>query len=156
MLDPLELGRFCPHPLNTLQILPPSNSAPHPKHWKLEIWIQVPALPLTPWPWPTPALSTSVFTHVMWDGDQTPPASPMAYSFSPAPSYPVFYRPDPWQGHRAGQGNGGGGRGAGRRTMDTLFCFLKKNTVYFRLMETFRVLLCSICPSVCLFKVTGC
>lgn len=48
--------------------------------------------------------------------------------------YPVFYRPDPWQGHRAGQVTGG-------RTMDTLcFVFLKKNTVYFGLTETFRVL----------------
>lgn len=34
--------------------------------------------------------------------------------------------------------------------MDTLFCFVfKENTVYFRLTETFRALLCSIRPSVC-------
>ena len=30
-----------------------------------------------------------------------------------------------------------------------LFCFLKKNTVYFKLTETFRAWLCSICASVC-------
>lgn len=29
------------------------------------------------------------------------------------------------------------------------FCFLKKNTVYFKLTETFRAWLCSICASVC-------
>lgn len=50
-------------------------------------------------------------------------------------------------------------KGTGERTMDTLcFCFLffKENTVYFRLTETFRALLCSIRPSVYLFKVPGC
>ena len=29
------------------------------------------------------------------------------------------------------------------------FCFLKKNTVYFKLTETFRAWLCSICASLC-------
>lgn len=148
MLDLPELGRFSPSPQYPTD--PASTQFP-PKHRRQHIWIQVPALPLTPWPWPTPAPSTSVFTHMMLCGVVTRPLLPLPrLTASTWPQgYPVFYRPDPWQGHRAGQGNGG-------RTMNTLFCFLKKNTVYFRLMETFRALLCSVRPSVCLSKVPGC
>lgn len=42
----------------------------------------------------------------MWGGDQTPLASPQLTASTQPQGYPVFYCPDPWQGHRAGQGNG--------------------------------------------------
>lgn len=80
-------------------------------------------MPLTPWPWFTPAPSTSVFTCTfMWGGDQTPLASPQLTASTQPQGYPVFYCPDPWQGHRAGQGN----RGENNGYSVFVFCFLKK------------------------------
>lgn len=133
LLDLPELGHFPPTPQYPTD--PASTQIP-PKHQRQEIWIQVPALPQTPWPWPTPAPSTSVFICMMLCGvvTRTPPASPMAYIASTwPPGLPsILSSRPPWQGHWAGQGNTG-------RTKKTLFCFLKKNTVYFKLTETFRV-----------------
>lgn len=70
----------------------------------------------------------------------------MAYSFYPVPRLPNILSSRPMAGPPGRTGEGG----EGRKTMDTLFCFVfKENTVYFRLTETFRALLCSIHPSVC-------
>lgn len=80
----------------------------------------MPALSLTPWPWPTPALSTSVFTCMMLHGVVPTPAFPWLTASTQSQGYPIFYRPDPWQGHRAGQGKGGGEENNG---YSVLFCF---------------------------------
>lgn len=69
----------------------------------------MPTLPLTLWPWPNLAPSASVFTCMMLCGVETRPLLPLPWLTTSTWSqgYPVFYCPDPWQGHWAGQGNGG-------------------------------------------------
>lgn len=87
-----------------------------------------------PWSWSTTApqlVSSSwvVTSHLL-------PLPRLTASTWPQ-GYLVFYCPDPWQGHRAGQGNKGGW---GRQWILFLFFFFKKNTVCFRFMETLKVL----------------
>lgn len=119
LLDLPELGHSPPqYPTE-----PASTQFP-PKHQRQETWFQVPALSLTPWPWPTPAPSTSVFTCMMLHGVvPTPPAFPWLTASTQSQGYPIFYRPDPWQGHRAGQGKGGRG---GEQWILCFVLFLKK------------------------------
>lgn len=104
---PASIRPIFPDPLST-PIDPASTQFPT-KHHRQETWIQV---PLTPWLWFTPAPSTSVFTCTMLCGVVTRPLLPPQLTASTQPQdYPVFYCPDPWQGHRAGQGNRGENNG---------------------------------------------
>lgn len=110
LLDLPELGHF---PLTPQYPTDPASTQFPPKHQRQEIWIQVPALPLTPWSWPTPAPSTSVFTCMMLHGVVTSCLS-HGLQLLPGPRLPSILSSRPMAGPpgRTGeQGGWGGGRG---------------------------------------------
>ena len=109
MLDLPELGHFPPTPQYPTD--PASTQFP-PKHQRQEIWIQVPALPQTPWPWPTPAPSTSVFICMMLCGVVTRPLLPLPWLTASTwpPGLPSILSSRPLAGPLGRTGEHGGGQ----------------------------------------------
>ena len=89
------------------------SNPPQPrKHQRQEIWIQVPALPQTPWPWPTPAPSTSVFICMMLCGVVTRPLLPLPWLTASTwpPGLPSILSSRPMAGPLGRTGEHGGGQ----------------------------------------------
>lgn len=131
MLDPPPgLRPFCPpspqHPTD-----PASTQFP-PKHWRQEIWIQVPALPLTLRPWPSPAPSASVFTRYMGQGPD-PSCLSHGLQLPPGPKATQYFIVQT-HGRATGQDRGMGGEDNGY----SLFCFFKEKYSLFRAYGNFQ------------------